>query len=393
MSAPGTSDNLQDRWDYFDRLHRDPAEVAGQLPGAGRPDPGLLRCRTYGPFWEILRELDISLLVTREYEHLVLALSPPGPAAATYFRLPHPSGVAVDPARGRVYIAATRNPNQVFEFAPAVPGGEGGVGGEPPQRVLLPKKTWFFPGSLYIHELAIIGRRLYANAVGTNSVVEIGRDGSARMAWRPRCLDELGPEALSRNYLQLNSIAAGRGLASSFFSASAARPSSRRPGHRNFPVDGRGVIFSGKTGEPVARGLTRPHSARLHGGKLWVDNSGYGEVGFIADGRLTAAARLPGWTRGLCFRGNVMFAGTSRIISRFRNYAPGLDPADCVCGVHALDAAGGRRLAGVVWPEGYQVFSVECLPLEIAGGFPFAGSRRTPARSRKLFYGYRAPSP
>ena len=88
MSAPGTPGNLEDRWEHFDRLHRDPVEVAGQLPAAGRPDPGLLRCRAYGPFWELLRELNVSLLVTREYEHLVLALSPPDPAATTYFRSP-----------------------------------------------------------------------------------------------------------------------------------------------------------------------------------------------------------------------------------------------------------------------------------------------------------------
>src|SRR5207253_8648852 len=98
-------------------------------------------------------------------------------------------------------------------------------------------------------------------------------------------------------HTQLNSIAAGSDLKNSFFSASCDRISSRRPGHKNFPVDGRGVIFSGATREPMARGLTRPHSARLHERKVWVDNSGYGEFGFIEDEQLSVISKLPGWTR------------------------------------------------------------------------------------------------
>ncbi len=380
---------LQAKWDRCERLFRDPAEVAGHLSGFGQAEADLLRGRTQGPFWDILKELDVSLLVTREYEHLVLALSPIGPAATTYFRLPHPSGVAVDSGRGRVYVAATRNPNQIFEFAPAEPVDERSSFSGPPPPPLLPRRAIFYPGSLYIHELAIVGRGLFANAVGTNSVVKISDTGDARRVWWPRCLDTLGTDAFTRNYLQLNSIAAGGAISSSFFSASTDRPSRRRPGHRNFPVDGKGVIFSGRTGEVVARGLTRPHSARLHRGKLWVDNSGYGEVGCISDGRLTVAARLPGWTRGLCFRGDIMFVGTSRIIQRFHHYAPGLEPSACVCGVHVLEASSGRRLAGIVWPAGYQIFSVECLPRDLASGFPFRVSRPAPQLVRKLFFRYK----
>ena len=43
-------------------------------------------------------------------------------------------------------------------------------------------------------------------------------------------------------------------------------------------------------------------------------NSGYGELGFVSDGRLEVVARLSGWTRGLCIVGDVAFVGTSRVI-------------------------------------------------------------------------------
>ncbi|MFN8563871.1 MAG: DUF4915 domain-containing protein [Anaerolineae bacterium] len=92
-----------------------------------------------------------------------------------------------------------------------------------------------------------------------------------------------GTPVFGQNHIQLNSIAAGDSSKTSFFSASTDKISARRPGHRNFPVDKRGVIF-GATREPIARGLTRPHSVWPHDGKIWVDNSGYGTLGYVEDG-------------------------------------------------------------------------------------------------------------
>src|SRR5262249_36780370 len=158
---------------------------------------------------------------------------------------------------------------------------------------------------------------------------------------------------------QLNSIAAGSSLRTSYFAASTAVPSRRRPGHRNFPVDRRGVVFSGATREVVGVGLTRPHSTRLRGEELWVDNSGYGEVGRIVAGRSEPVARLPGWTRGLSFHGDTAFVGSSRVLPRYRCYAPGLDPDRCETGVHALDLRTGRVVGSLVWPNGNQIFAIE----------------------------------
>src|SRR5262249_51130660 len=144
-----------------------------------------------------------------------------------------------------------------------------------------------------------------------------------------------GPD-FGRNHIQLNSIAAGATVRDSFFSASVAAPGRRRPGHLDFAVDGRGVIFSGRTREPICVGLTRPHSARLHRGRVWIDNSGYGEVGYADQGHFKAIARLPGWTRGLCFVRDVAFVGTSRVIPKFARYAPGVKASEAMCGVHAV---------------------------------------------------------
>ncbi|MGH9374372.1 MAG: DUF4915 domain-containing protein, partial [Vicinamibacterales bacterium] len=99
-------------------------------------------------------------------------------------------------------------------------------------------------------------------------------------------------------------------------------------------------------------------------------------------------ARLRGWTRGLCFHDNVAFVATSRVIPRFRAYAPGLDEARSVCGVHAIDARRGTVLGSIVFPDGNQIFAVDWLPARVAHGFPFSSGRRHKQRDTRLFYAF-----
>jgi len=391
MTLPQSAE-LAELWSAHDAAWRDPADVASLWGNAASVDWRLLRSTVRRGWWDLLAELGATLLVTREYEHLVMALRAGARAPAiSFLPMPHPSGLAVDRRRKILHIASTRNPNIVFDLEP--------VGSPMKSRSerrrsgaglpLVPVRSRYFPGSLYLHDLAVIGGVLHANAVGQNAIVRFHADGRYERVWWPRCVDSPAGPRFDRNYLQLNSIAAGPRLGSSFFSASAATLSARRPGHRNFPVDGRGVIFSGASREPIARGLTRPHSARLHGGKLWVCNSGYGELGFIEDGAFVPVARLPGWTRGLCFAGQIAFVGTSRVIPRFRHYAPGIDANASVCGIHAVDARSGRVVGSVIWPRGNQIFAIDWLPSSVASGFPFSQrGKRATNRERDIFYSF-----
>jgi uncharacterized protein (TIGR03032 family) len=380
-------------WSEHNGEWRDAMQVISHWREASEVDPRLLRYRVRGAFWETLDRLRLTLLVTREYEHLLMGMSTAeGLPSLTYLRLPHPSGLVADRARRRVHVACTRNPNQIFDLEP-VTSHLTRLDMRPPSREdrpLLPARSRFLPGSTYLHDLALIGSELYANAVGHNAVVRVDRDGRAEYAWWPRCIeDRRGRPVFTRNYLQLNSIAAGKTLAGSFFSASTDEMTARRPGHRHFRVDGRGVVFSGKTREPIASGLTRPHSARLYRNEVWVDNSGYGEFGRIASGRFEPLLRLPGWTRGLCFVKDVAFVGTSRVLPRFRQYAPGLDVARSECGVSAIDMKRGTILGSLVWPYGNQIFALDWLPAKTTSGFPFhVGRKRAAADERSLFYSF-----
>lgn len=384
----------EDRFAAQDAAWRDPAAVVAQSPDSGAIDPAIIEATATGPWWDLLEASGATLLISREYEHVVLALgAASGRPRVSLLVLPHPSGIAVDAARGEVHIASTRNPNAIHTLRPAaglLPRADLETA-ELHGRPLMPSATRFLPGSTYLHDLAMVDGVLHATAVGSNAIAALPRDGDAHAAWWPASIDGPDGPAFARNHLQLNGIAAGATLGESFFTASAEAPGPTRPGDPDFPVDGRGVVFAGATRAPVLRGLTRPHSPRFVGGRLWVDNSGYGTVVADMGGRADIVARLPGWTRGLCQLGDHAIVGTSRVIPRFRRYAPGLDPASCVCGLHAVEIATGRIAASLTWPAGNQIFAIAALPATLADGLPFQALRGAAptAAERTLFYAWR----
>jgi len=362
-------------WDIHDRAQRDPEPVATQWHDLSRLEPAQIVHRIRGPFWDLLDELEVTLIVTREYEHLVSALMADGShPRVSYLASPHPNGLAWDAQRRVLHVASTRNPNMIYTFGVAT--GEVTQGACDPRfaGLLLPVRARYLPGSMYIHDIAFVGRKLYANAVAMNAVITLPERGGYEPVWWPESIDTPEGPRFDKNYLQLNSIAAGGSLRTSYFTASAEAPSALSPGHKSFPVDRRGVLLSGRTRRVVARGLTRPHSARLHGRRVYVDNSGYGELVLVDSrrGHVDVIARLPGWTRGLCFAGDLSFVCTSRVLERFAQYAPGLDACASVCGIHAVDLTSGRTLASLEWPVGNQIFSIEALPRHAVLGFPWS---------------------
>jgi uncharacterized protein (TIGR03032 family) len=380
-------------WDQADGQLRRPEEVLA-LGGALPWDPAAVEAAVTGPFWEVLEGLGATLLVTREYEHFVAALACPADGPATsVLRVPHPSGLVVDRDGGRVHVACTRNPNQVMELAPSagwLPRADRPRSADRPG--LVPVRTRFYPGCLYLHDLAMVAGRLLANAVGMNAVVALD-EASAVPVWWPASMDAAGGAELSENLIQLNSIAAGDSIEGSFFTASSEAAGPSRPGDLDWAVERGGVIFAGDTRRPVVRGLTRPHSARLApDGRLWVDDSGFGTVDVVDAGRAEPVAQLPGWTRGLCFLDRYAVVGTSRVIPRFARYAPGLEIDTSVCGLHLVDVDDGGVVASLTWPGGNQIFAIDWFPNELATGFLAGSPEVDPIATEAAWYQFRPPS-
>jgi VCBS repeat-containing protein len=143
------------------------------------------------------------------------------------------------------------------------------------------------------------------------------------------------------------------------------------------------------SGEAVASGLSMPHSPRMHGGKLWLLNSGTGEFGFIEpdEGRFQAVAFCPGYLRGLSFHGDFALLGLSK--ARGDATFSGLEleaalasrGAEPQCGLYVIDLRNGDavhwlRIEGVV-EELYDVVFLPGVRRPMAFGFKSDEIRRT----------------
>ena len=362
-------------WSKQNLALRHPSEIFGTAFDVAGITTNTLKFSASDAFTRLLHDLGITLVASREYENLLIALNAPGRKKIdqSFFHLPHPSGIAVDRKSNTMYVAATRNPNQIVEFK--VSGGylDRKKIAKPAENVLLPSRTKYYPGEYYFHDLALSRGKLYANSVGMNCIIEVdlAKPAPENPLWWPKCIDVKGRPDTTTNYIQLNSIAIGKDLQSSFFSASGACISARRPGHKNYPVDRQGVIFSASSREPVGFGLTRPHSARLHKGKIWVSNSGYGEVGYIDNSEFKPIYKFNGWTRGLCFVENFLFVGVSRVLPRFRQYAPGITSKTQVCSIVAIDLDKNKVIVEIKFPYGNQLFAIDYMMSASCSGLPF----------------------
>jgi uncharacterized protein (TIGR03032 family) len=91
-----------------------------------------------------------------------------------------------------------------------------------------------------------------------------------------------------------------------------------------------------------------PHSPRLHGGELWLLNSGTGELGIVelpkngGMGRFEPVAFCQGFLRGLAFYGRYAFVGLSK--PRYKRFEGlvldarlGAADSEPWCGVQVID--------------------------------------------------------
>ena len=131
-------------------------------------------------------------------------------------------------------------------------------------------------------------------------------------------------------------------------------------GWRDRRADG-GMLIDIASGEVLLRGLSMPHSPRLHEGRVWLLNSGAGEFGYFDRDakKFVAVAFCPGYARGLAFAGSHAIVGLS--LARDNRTFQGLPldqalrtrGAEPRCGLLVIDTRTGDtvgwvRIEGVV---------------------------------------------
>jgi uncharacterized protein (TIGR03032 family) len=124
--------------------------------------------------------------------------------------------------------------------------------------------------------------------------------------WKPGFISKLAAE--DRCHLNGMAMDAGQPAYVTAVSRSDAHEAWRD--HRR---DG-GIVIDVRTNDIVLSGLSMPHSPRLHGGKLWLLDSGNGQFGYVdlVHGKFEPVAFCAGYARGMAFIGDYAVIGLSR---------------------------------------------------------------------------------
>ena len=219
--------------------------------------------------------------------------------------------------------------------------------------VYAPHKSWI-TGDLDIHGIKLDAddNPIFVNTQ-FNCLASLSDGYSFKPFWKPQFIDRLLPE----DRCHLNGLAMKDG---SPRYVSCISKSNVADGWRDKRKDG-GIIIDITNNEIIAENLSMPHSPEFYQGKLWILNSGTGELGHIdtENGLFTPIAFCPGYARGLAFVKNFAIVGLS--LPRDNKTFQGLDLDDALasqdsdprCGLLIIDIETGNvvhwvRIEGVV---------------------------------------------
>jgi len=217
----------------------------------------------------------------------------------------------------------------------------------------------FRTGNIHGHEMAWGREGLWIVNTLFSSLCTLDENFSFVPRWRPPFISRL--EANDRCHL--NGLAMQDGKPKYV----AAHGDSDEPGGWRTTKATGGVVIDVDSGETVSRGFSMPHSPRIAMGRLWVLNSGAGQLGTIdlATGRFEPITSFPGFTRGLAFQGQFAFVGLSKIreTSVFGGMPIEKDRANLRCGVGVVDLVSGQQVAMLQFHSGVdEIFAISVLP-------------------------------
>ena len=202
-------------------------------------------------------------------------------------------------------------------------------------------RTRHFTGVLDAHDLGLTkdGEILFINT-RYNCIAKLSVVDSFAPFWKPKFISDI----VAEDRCHLNGMAMHDGKAKY---VTAVSKSNTIDGWRDRRADG-GVIIDVENNDVVCEGLSMPHSPRMYNDKLWVLNSGTGELGWVDFSKKNLKERFqpicfcPGFARGLAFHGKFAFVGLSKPrYERFEGLA--LDQrlkdadSDPWCGIQVID--------------------------------------------------------
>jgi uncharacterized protein (TIGR03032 family) len=320
-------------------------------------------------FAPLLRQLDISLFVTTYQANKLLVVRAARGGLSTLVRtFERPMGLAVD---GRHMALGTRDQIWFLRNAPDIAPRVEPAGLH--DACYLPRSS-HVTGDIGVHEMAWggdVGRidnpsyELWIVNTRFSCLCTLDPDYSFVPRWRPPFITALAAEDRCHlNGLAMAPSDVGRFSKPSYVTALGATDTPN--GWRQDKAKG-GCLIDVSSGEILIRDLCMPHSPRWHDGRLWLLESGTGQLALIdpASGRRQVVTELPGFARGLAFAGPYALVGLSKI--RATSAMDGVPLAErreqLKCGVAVVDLRSGQWIALLEFQTAVEeIFDVQLLP-------------------------------
>jgi uncharacterized protein (TIGR03032 family) len=231
-------------------------------------------------------------------------------------------------------------------------------------RLYIPRLA-YTTGDIDIHDVAVdsSGQVIFISTL-LNCIATLSDYHSCKPLWKPGFISQY----INEDRCHLNGLAMVEGKAKY---VTASSQSDVVDGWRDRRQNG-GIIIDIESNEIVASGLSMPHSPRWYQDKLWVLNSGRGELGYVDldTGKFNAIAFCPGYLRGLAFWQNWAIVGLSKPRGGDKTFS-GLEldellikkDAEPRCGIMVIDIKTGTiihwlRFEGVVT----ELYDVQIIP-------------------------------
>lgn len=259
-----------------------------------------LSIRSSRGFCGWLEEEQVSLAVTTYQAHklLFLGLQPDGRPSLFERTLNRCMGIARHGSSLWVSSLVT-----LWRFENVLPPGQQHKGFD---RYYIPQ-TGHMTSDIDIHDVVVedSGRVIFVNTLFGCLATPSETHGFVPV-WKPPFLSKLAAE----DRCHLNGLGLENGKAAYVTCVST---SDVADGWRDRRQDG-GIVMDVRTSEIVARGLSMPHSPRVHNGKIWVVEAGTGYLGYVDREKqaLVRVAFIPGYVRGLSFVGDYAVVGHSK---------------------------------------------------------------------------------
>lgn len=320
------------------------------------PQPVTITCSASSDFKDWLARAGGAIAVSTYQAGKVAMIGWDGQRVSLLMReFDKPLGLAVS---GNRMLVASRNDLWIFANSPIL--AHEFVEGQPGRydALYLPRAS-YHTGDLHAHDVAIVDDAIWLVVTRFCCLAKLSYDFNFLPVWKPRFISDLVPE----DRCHLNGLAVRDGRPRYV----TALGTTDAPGAWREQKATGGVLIDIDSDEIVLGGLAMPHSPRWHNGRLWVLNSGAGELLSVdhETGRAETVCRLPGYLRGLAFCGRYALVGLSKIRERhiFGGLPVQLRGEPLQCGVAAVDLRTGRQAGFFGFTEGCEeLYDVQFLP-------------------------------